>query len=461
MKFLQKLWIIIVVIATSTLVMGQGFCLSDPSINKQSAELFKNQEIPQSCKLYWINVYLHKVISTENGWNGYTSSIDKEIIHNLNSSFNQYGIYFELSGTRDWYSNQYADANADPDVLEIQLTGIFEDPQALQHSDAIDIYLLPADLPIEGGGFVPSNNKKVMFVGGTRTVNHCPGGSTSYEIAASQVVSHEMGHCLGLPHTFEFSVGTNIDYVRNRECVDPITCQFVSNCTACNVSSNPTISMINFMAYTLPNCMSVFSNEQVSLMKANLDGTMTSVVNRTQGAPHDITGDIAGPAEVSIGNLVWFNLSDQAKENETYMWETPAGFFPMGKEGSSSIQTWVGAAAESGYIRVWKSNTCGESNKISKHVQVIPNDCMTCQTVNIFPIPASDKLYISHLSPETGDGEPQHYLIVDINGKPVLEFNSLRKNLILDLGGINSGVYLLMVKDGDNITDRRKLIIVP
>ncbi|MDH3709048.1 MAG: zinc-dependent metalloprotease [Cyclobacteriaceae bacterium] len=388
-----------------------------------------------------------------------------DIIHHLNSSFNQYGIYFELSGTRDWYSNQYADANADPDVLEIQLTGLFEDPQALQHSDAIDIYLLPADLPIKGGGFVPSNNKKVMFVGGTRTVNHCSGGSTSYEIAASQVVSHEMGHCLGLPHTFEASVGTDIDYVRNRECIDPITCQFVSNCTACNVSTNPTLNMNNFMAYTVPNCMSIFSYEQVSMMKANLDGTMASVVNRIQGAPNDFTGEIVGPSVVSTGTLVWFNLSDQAEENETYVWETPMGFFSRGKEGSSHIQTWVGAAAESGNVRVWKTNLCGESPKKSTYVRVIPNDCISCQTVNIFPIPASDELYISHLSPKSGDQEsfekPRRYLIVDVNGKPVLEFNSLLKNLILDLSGINSGVYLLMVKDGSIPTNRRKLIIVP
>lgn len=450
--------------SSSTLVRGQSFCLSEPSINKQSAESNRERETPRSCKLYWINVYLHKVIGTENGWNGYTSSIDPVVIRNLNSSFNQYGLYFELSGTRDWYTDKYTDVDAYPGTLESILSGIFEDQQSLQHSDAIDIYLLPANIPVKGGGFVPSNNKKVMFVGGTQIVNDCTGGSTSYEIATSKVVSHEMGHCLGLPHTFEASVGTDIDSVRKRECVDPITCQFVSNCAACNVSGNPTINMTNFMSYTIPSCMSVFSNEQISMMKDNLDNTMASVVSRIQGAPHDITGDLVGPSEVSKGKLVWFQLSDQVEENETIVWEIPTGFLPIGKVDSSAIQILIGPAAESGDIRVWKTNLCGESNKKSIYVGVGPNDCMTCPTVKIFPNPAYNEINISHLSQESDDQEffekPRQYIMVDINGKTVFEFKSIQRNVILDLSGINNGVYMLIIKDGNNTTHRQRLIIV-
>jgi len=71
---------------------------------------------------------------------------------NLNASFNQYGFYFVLVGSRSWFTDIYTDANADPSILEITLTGIFDDKESLQHADAIDLYLLPAKIPIKGGG---------------------------------------------------------------------------------------------------------------------------------------------------------------------------------------------------------------------------------------------------------------------------------------------------------------------
>ncbi len=465
MKFLQILWIIIFVLSTSKLAKSQSFCLSNPSINKQRTESYKGRQTIQPCKIYWINIYLHRVIGTKNGWNGYTSSIDTDVMGNLNASYNQYGFYFKLIGSRDWFTDIYTDINADPDILEITLSGIFDDKESLQHTDAIDIYLLPAKIPIKGGGFVPSNNPSVMFIGGTRTITHCTGGSTLYEIATTNVASHEMGHVLGLPHTFDVNLGTSVDYVRNRECVDPSTCQFVNNCTDCNVSSNPTTNMNNFMSYTIPNCMSAFSNEQVSLMRENLENTMASVVNRTQGLPSDIIGDLIGPSEVSKGSLVWFNLSDQGEEYETFIWAVPRGFLGAeGEDNTSSIRTWIGSDAESGNVRVWKTNLCGDSNEKYKFVTVIPDDCMDCPTINIFPNPALHKINIRYSSQESSNQElfeePREYMIVDTNGKTVYKLKSSQTNIILDLSGIKNGFHILIIRHGNFDTFRRKFTIL-
>ena len=465
MKFLQILWIIISALATSTTAISQSFCLSDPSINKKSAESYigiKNRR--ERCQLYWINIFIHRVIGTQNGWNGYTSSIDTKIMQNLNSSYNQYGFYFELSGSRDWFTNDYTSADADPAILEITLSGIFDDPAALQHKDAIDIYLLPLNIPIKGGGFVPSNNKKVMLLGGTRNVDHCTGGSTLFEIATSKVVSHEMGHCFGLPHTFDVSLGTSVDYVRNRECVDPGTCQFVSNCAECNVNSNPTLNMDNFMSYTIPDCMSLFSKEQVDLMKDNLDETMVSVVGRTQGLPTDIV-DIIGPSEVSKGFLVSFDASDLGDENETFVWEMPTGFLRTeGEDTNRSIQTWIGSIAESGNVRVWKTNLCGDGNTKYKYVTVIPDDCIVCPMVKILPNPAFDEIFISYSSQEYKDQElfdkPREYLIIDSQGKSVFKYKSRQTNLRLDISRINqNGTYILSIKHRNSGIYGHRLII--
>jgi len=459
MNFPQILWIIIFVLSTSKLARSQSFCLSDPSINQQGTESYKRRETIQPCKIYWINIYLHRVIGYGNGWRGYSSTIDTNIMENLNASFNQYGFYFELSGARKRLTNVYTDPNRQATTL----IGIFDDPKSLQHTEAIDIYLLPSNSKIRGG-FVPSNNKKVMVIGGARTIKHCSGGSTVYEVAATKVVSHEMGHVLGLPHTFDSSLGTSTDFVTENACVDPSTCQFVSNCTDCNVSSNPTINMNNFMSYTVPNCMSAFSIEQVSLMKENLDNTMTSVVDRTQGLPSDITGDLIGPSEVSKGSLVWFNLSYQAEGNETFVWAIPTGFLPTGREDGSSVQTWIGPAAESGNVQVWKTNLCGDSNEKYKYVTVIPDNCMDCPTVKIFPNPAFNKIYISYSTQESSDQElfdkPREYMIVDTNGKTVYKLKSLQTNLILDLSGIKNSVYILIIKHGNLGTYRRKFAVL-
>ncbi len=92
--------------------------LSDPIIKGITSPSKIDSEFQmasmQECKLYWINVYIHRV--NGNGY-GYTSSIDNTIISNLNSSFNQYGFYFQLSGSRDWQNNFYANPNT-PGLLK-------------------------------------------------------------------------------------------------------------------------------------------------------------------------------------------------------------------------------------------------------------------------------------------------------------------------------------------------------
>ncbi len=456
-KLPQIRWTIILVLSISVLAKSQPYCLSDLAINKQSTASYRTQEILQPCKIYWINVYLHRVEGYGNGWTGYSSTIDTDIMTNLNAALNPYGFYFKLIGARDWINNVYTN----PNQQAIELTELANDPNSLQHSDAINIYLLPSNSQIRGG-FVPSDNKRVIIIGGTRSVNHCTGGSTTYEVAGTRVVSHEMGHCLGLSHAFDGSLGTPIDNVKENACVDPSTCQFVNNCEYCNVSSNPTMNMTNIMSgYTLPNCMSELSEGQVRLMRENLDDTMASVVDATLETPSDIR-ELLGPSEVSKGSVVRFNVSEQQEENQTFVWTIPEGFLRVGDDTGESIQIWIGSTAESGNVEVWKTNECGDSDKKNKYVTVIPDDCVTCPPVKVLPNPAFDKIYISYSSQESGDQElfenPREYTIVDSQGKIVHAFTSKQTNLILDLTE-PSGLYMLNIKYGNPGAYRLKFII--
>jgi len=458
-KFLRHLWILSLLLSLPSLVISQNFCLSEPTINKQRKESKRGLENLQPCKIYWISVYLHRIQGFGNDWQDYGADIDTKIIRNLNSTFNEYGFYFQLTGARDWFTNTYSD----PDRHAFTLLGIFDDPGSFQHDDAIDIYLLPLNSKINGG-YVPGNNKKVMLIGGSRQVDHCSGGSTSYQIAATKVVSHEMGHCLGLPHTFEESIGTAIDYVRENACVNPSTCEFVNNCEDCNVSNNPTLNMNNYMSYTVPDCMSVFTDEQVNQMRENLNTSMESVVSKSQGMPADISGDIAGPSEVSTGSVVWFNIPDHTEGVEIFTWSIPNGFLTTGDETGNIIQAWIGPTAENGNIGVRKTNLCGSSSEKFKYITVVEDDCITCPAIKVFPNPALDRIYVSHVSDGSDDYEvfdkPKRYLLVDINGKMVYEFRSAQKGLILNLEGIKTGFYILSIEDSNTSIYRQKLTII-
>lgn len=267
----------------------QGFCLT------KSIKLINNtpssQRIAsQPCKLYTIRVYVHRINS--NGGNGYSSGIEYTIINNLNSSLNSYGLFFVLSGSRTWYSDQYGLASASRDNLQ----GIFNNPNNEFQGNAINIYVLPANSQINGG-FVPSENKQILLVGGIRSVNHCqlPQNNVQYEIATSKVVCHEMGHCFGLIHTFDNNGDdeindTPIDNVDNdaggQGCINTSNCQFTGSCSSCNLPSNPTTNMNNFMSYTVPSCMSYFSVGQLDKMRENLNSSISSVIlNSHEGSP--------------------------------------------------------------------------------------------------------------------------------------------------------------------------------
>ena len=312
------------------------------------------------------------------------------------------------------------------------------------------------------GGFVPGNNKKVMLLGGTRTVEHCSGETKTYQVAATQVVSHEMGHCLGLPHTFEQRIGTTIDLVRENACVDPNTCQFISDCSSCNVTSNPTMNMTNVMSYTVPNCMSAFSEEQVNVMRHQLNGSMSSVVSTPKDTLAEIPPEIIGPSEVYIGSTVKFEIPDLTPESETYEWSLPEGFLINNTEEGNYLEVWVGPTAEGGTISVKTMDLCGASNEWFKPVKVSVKDCLDCPVADIFPNPASSRVYVNFRSEGHAREEfesHQEYTIIDLNGRSVFHTSSTRKNLILEVSDLDNGLFVLIIKNQHSHIMRYKLAI--
>ena len=178
----------------------------------------------------------------------------------------------------------------------------------------------------------------------------------------------------------------------------------------------------------------------------------------------DIIGDLNGPAEVSKGLMVQYKVLYPADESETFVWTIPTGFLLTGGDDTiGSVQAWIGSTAESGNVRVLKTNLCGASNEKFKYVTVTSNDCTGCPFVKVFPNPASKEIYISYSSGESGDKfffeKQREYMIVDAQGKVVYEYKSKQTNLILNLQPIKGGVYTLVIKHGNPGTFQLKFII--
>ncbi len=239
-------------------------------------------------------------------------------IANLNQVYNQFNIFFFNGGghcnTETAQIFTY-DGGANATNLRAAL------PSAV-HEDAIDIYIFPNDLA-GGLGFaysVPSNYCHVLG----KDENGIPA-------TQSQILVHEIGHCLGLSHTFTgvgepgceqkpsgcFPAGGDVcdcaglpagyccgDFVADTE-INPESGSIntIGNCLP--VPTNVTVQTTrNYMSYVNPGtCRDQFTPEQGKRMQAYLfeapllqdaQGTLTYQNGMT--VPQNPTGNIIVPS---------------------------------------------------------------------------------------------------------------------------------------------------------------------
>ena len=221
--------------------------------------------------------------------------------------------------------------------IQLNQNGVYSIFAENPHSNAIDVYLLPEEGSFDNGMAenIPSTK---LLIGGTRT--HA-GVTTS--LVASRVWSHELGHCLGLYHTFhgtsqeepggcpELVDGSNSDtcgdhvsdtpadpvQLRNEgSYFDPVSCTW-SNPSLVDANGqnyDPDETLI--MSYTTPNCMSWFTDGQGLRMRTYI-GT-ESILQACV-----LTNDIyfqTEPGTIEEGNYCY-----EAAEN-IYMGDTSSTF---------------------------------------------------------------------------------------------------------------------------------------
>jgi hypothetical protein len=260
---------------------AQNFCKTRHDYPNALANV-KENDIPPNCltRDYTARIAVH-IIRQSNGAGGMTTTELNQALSTLSQNYMPHGIYFQFMGSDfidndDFFFGDFFSTNT-------LLNSLFTQNS---NGNAIDIYIGPRENPVPGGiaSGIPGVN---LYVGGVVTM----GGVNTY-LAMSPVLSHEMGHCLGLFHTFqgtfsgtsgcsELVNGSNCDVCGDYVCDTPADPVRLFNFPLPNCEwTNPGITDANsqlynpdeqqIMAYTFPQCMNHFSDGQKTRMKQHI-----------------------------------------------------------------------------------------------------------------------------------------------------------------------------------------------
>ncbi len=184
-----------------------------------------NWAILPACKSAIIRVAFH-LIKRSNGTGGFdntNNNIHSHILTVLNNKFNNHNIFFQLAQYNDNGVQKDVDVINDDAAYNISIgqlksdkilvDGKFDNYNMNSRNDVIDIYLLANNT---------SSNVRFPVAGVAANI-----GATSFIInqnenalitdVSDRTIAHEMGHCLGLYHTFfGTACNDNSEYLINR-----------------------------------------------------------------------------------------------------------------------------------------------------------------------------------------------------------------------------------------------------
>lgn len=255
----------------------------------------KSENIARTAQSYTFNLFIH-IIRSSSG-NGLSASITNEILAKLNNTFRTAGIQFQLVGY------DYIDNDANYKAISTAGSEIFSQKV---HSNAFDLYLTGINTTWPGTtGRAESILSSALIIHGSR-----------YN---TNVLIHEMGHCLGLYHTHhgtahedgdshqckELVNGSNGDtcgdYIRDTPADPNLWIGCISSWAHDENQEEYHPDPSNYMSYADYDCMNKFTPLQLQRMKNSIANT--PVLQRARQYTIAGPSTFCEPANYSIPDL--------------------------------------------------------------------------------------------------------------------------------------------------------------
>jgi hypothetical protein len=447
-KIMKKIYLFLVLLFAMNNNIAQTFCKT-PSNTPNFLNSTSRLIVP--AKSYQIRIFAH-IIRTSAGSGGMTQTELNSAIDILSQDYNPLNISFTLVGQDYINSDRYFNGSINSDIFKVNTT-----------PNAIDIYFLPNSCP-SPGGLAENIVSKAFVVGGTWTFN-----SPSVIVNTSRIVSHEMGHCLGLYHTHhgtsnegtleqcpELVNGTNSstcgDYVTDTP-ADPHL-EFNVN-TSCNwlgagrdingQSYRPDTRII--MSYTRPSCMQYLTDGQAERIFLSLSNN--KVLQDVSVPGGDCSNDLIANTNVTTGednkqasnSIVATNVINNGA---SAIYHAPLVTLKpsFNAKTGSRVRIYPEGCTNTFLARQSEGTTATTDDQNSKEVLI-----KQIETINVHPNPSNGIFNIS--LNEVSKGTVQ---VMDLFGFVVYETDFENKtDFEINIQERQKGIYIVKVFSGEKV----------